>query len=202
MVTTSDSTRPARGGGRPDVTSRDDIERAAFRLFGERGFAETTVDDIAAAVGIGRRTFFRYFESKNDIAWGRFDDSLQWLRQLLRDSDPALPLAEVIQAAVVRFNRAPDDADPPHSQRMALILTTPALQAHSALRYVAWREVIADYVAERRSESPTDFVPRLIGQVTLALSLAAYETWLDGPTDSLENLLDESMAQLRAYLQP
>ena len=50
---------------------------------------------------------------------------------------------------MVEFNRFPADASPPHVDRMRLILETPALQAHSALRYAEWRQVIADYVAER-----------------------------------------------------
>ena len=41
------------------MTSRAELERAAFTLFTENGFDETTVDDIAVAAGIGRRTFFR-----------------------------------------------------------------------------------------------------------------------------------------------
>src|SRR4051812_46013561 len=59
--------------GRPEATSHAEIEQAAFRLFGVRGFDGTTLNDIAAAVGVSRRTLFRYFRSKNDIPWGQFD---------------------------------------------------------------------------------------------------------------------------------
>jgi len=53
--------------GRPEATSHAAIEQAAFRLFGDSGFDATTLDAIAAEVGVGRRTLFRYYASKNDI---------------------------------------------------------------------------------------------------------------------------------------
>ena len=62
--------------GRPASTTREDVARAALELFARHGYDETTVDDIAAAVGISRRTFFRYYESKPDVVWGEFDAEL------------------------------------------------------------------------------------------------------------------------------
>lgn len=59
-----------RRPGRQPATSRAQIEHAAFELFEAKGFADTTVDDIAAAAGIGRRTSFRYFGSKRTTSHG------------------------------------------------------------------------------------------------------------------------------------
>src|SRR6478752_5661725 len=73
------------GPGRPEATSHAEIEQAAFRLFAERGFDGTTLGDIAAAVGVSRRTLFRYYPSKNDIPWGQFDRTLESFRRILRD---------------------------------------------------------------------------------------------------------------------
>src|SRR5579863_5655824 len=53
--------------GRRRVTSQAELEHIAFDLFEANGFEQTTVEDIATAAGIGRRTFFRYFPSKNDV---------------------------------------------------------------------------------------------------------------------------------------
>jgi len=186
--------------GRPEATSHGAIEQAAFRLFAERGFDGTTLDDIAAAVGVSRRTLFRYYRSKNDIPWGQFDRTLERFREILADLPDELPLAEAVQRGVVAFNAFEEDADPPHQERMRLILETPTLQAHSVLRYTEWRTVIAEYVAARRGEQPTDPLPETVSQVCLALALSAYVLWLRDPGPSLDDRLAATMADLRSYL--
>lgn len=190
--------------GRPEVTSHAEIEQAAFTLFAEHGFARTTLDAIAAKVGVGRRTLFRYYQSKNDIPWGQFDRTLDQLRAILADQPLDLPVHVAIHRAVVEFNRFPADAHPPHRERMRLILTTPELQAHSVLRYAEWRQVIADDVARRTGADREDLLPQVAGHVSLALSLAAYEHWLDHPSaanESLPAVIDEAMTALRDYVE-
>ncbi len=137
-----------RGAGRPEVTSHAAIEAAAFRLFAARGFEQTTLDAIADEVGVSRRTLFRYYASKNDIPWGQFDRTLDAFREILASLPDDLPLWEAVHRGVVAFNDFPPDAQPPHRDRMRLILTTPALQAHSVLRYSEWRQVIAEPLLE------------------------------------------------------
>ena len=79
---------PADGAtrGRPAATSRQDVARAALDLFARQGYDDTTVDEIAAAVGISRRTFFRYYETKPDVVWGEFDAELGRLRDRLAEA--------------------------------------------------------------------------------------------------------------------
>ena len=186
--------------GRPVATSHAQIEAAAFRLFAERGFEAVTMADIAAEVGVGRRTLFRYFESKNDIPWGQFDRTLDGFRSILAGTPEDAPLADAVQSAVLRFNEYPADAEPSHRDRMRLILETPALQAHSVLRYAEWRGVIANHVAQRTGRSPSDTLPRTVGSVSLALAISAYEGWLADPDSNLSELLDETLGTLRSYL--
>lgn len=195
---TATGTRAAPG--RPPTTDHDAIERAAFRMFAERGFEATTIDDIARAVGIGRRTLFRYYPSKNDIPWGRFDASLGHLRRLLEAMPNDLPVHEAVHRAVLEFNRLDADAVAQHRQRMRLLLRTPALRAHSDLRHAEWRQVIARYVALRYDVPESDLLPRTVGQVSLALALTAYELWLEDEDAELSDLLDECLAALEHYL--
>lgn len=186
--------------GRPVATTHSEIEQAAFRLFAQRGFEATTLDDIAREVGVSRRTLFRYFGSKNDIPWGQFDRTLADFRALLDGMPEDLPLHEAVFRGVVAFNDFPEDAEPPHRDRMRLILQTPALQAHSMLRYRQWREVISDYVARRRGLDPDDLLPQAVGQVSLALALTAYERWLAHPDSTVPDLLREALDGLGGFV--
>ena len=68
------------------------------------------------------------------------------------------------------------------------------------LRYASWREVIAEYVAERTDGRPDDLLPQTIGQVSLALALTSYQAWLADEDASLPDLLDATMAHLRSYV--
>ena len=176
-------------GGRPPATSRVELERAALSLFAERGFADTTVEEIAEAAGVGRRTFFRYFDSKNDVMWGEFDALLADMAAWLGAVDDDVPMVEALRDAVVRFNSLPPEAVPAHRERMALILRVPALQAHSTLRYAAWRTVVATFAARRLGVATTDFAPQLLGHLALGAAVAAYEQWLGDEAADLPELL-------------
>ncbi len=182
--------------GRPGATSRAELELVARELFAARGFDETTVDDIAAAAGIGRRTFFRYFASKNDVVWGDFEQGLADLRARLRSSDPDQPLRAALHEAVLAFNALDEEGTAWHRDRMALILRVPALQAHSTLRYAAWRAVVAEFAAARLGAAPDDLLPRLVGHLCLGAALTAYEQWLEQPDSELPALLDAALGAL------
>lgn len=182
--------------GRPSVTSRAELEQCALELFAERGFEATTVEDIAAAAGIGRRTFFRYFASKNDAVWGDFEQGLHDLRTRFAETDPSQPLLEALREAVLAFNRFDPAEVPWHRERMALILRVPALQAHSTLRYAAWRQVVADFVAQRLGEPAGALLPQLVAHSCLAAAMTAYEQWLATPGADLQALLDQALRAL------
>ena len=184
--------------GRRRVTSRAELEQTAFALFAARGFDATTVDEIAAAAGIGRRTFFRYFPSKNDIPWGAFEGELDRMRTRLTACPPEVPLMDAIRLALIDFNRVAPAQVPLHRRRMELILRVPTLLAHSTLRFCAWREVIAQFVAERTGGRPDDLPPQAIAHAVLGVAIAAYERWLDDPAADLGVLLDSAMRQLAA----
>ncbi|MFE9602458.1 mycofactocin system transcriptional regulator [Streptomyces hokutonensis] len=176
--------------GRPRVASRAELERVGFALFERQGFEYTTIDHIAAAAGIGRRTFFRYFASKNDLVWGEFEEQLVRLRSLLAAVADDVPVMEALREVVTEFNRFDSAVVPWHRRRMHLILRVPALRAHSTLRYASWQMAISECVAAREGVPVTAASPRLIGHLALAAAVTAYELWLDDESADLAELLD------------
>lgn len=185
-----------RGAGRPPVTSRAHLEQVALDLFARDGFDATTVDRIAEAAGVARRTFFRYFASKNDVVWGDFEAGLRAMEEQLSAVPDDVPLLAGLAHAVVRFNALPPAAVEAHRQRMSLILHVPALQAHSTLRYAAWRDVVARYAAPRLGCPVDALAPQLVAHVALAAAVASYERWLRDETSDLPELLTQAFAAL------
>ena len=182
--------------GRRHRTTRQAIEAAALALFLANGYEETTVEAIAEAASIGRRTFFRYFASKNDVAWGEFDAELDRLRAELEATPPELPLVEAIKVAVVRANRYDPEDLPTLRRRLTLLVGVPALRGHAMLRYAAWQEVVAAFAAARLGEAPDALVPQAVARASLGVALAAYTTWVQVGGADLEACLELALGQL------
>lgn len=187
---------PPAAPGRPAATSRGELERICLAIFSEQGFDVTSVDEIAAAAGIGRRTFFRYFKSKNDAVWGEFDTQLAAFARWFADCPAEIPVGEAIRSGVIAFNSFDAQATESLRNRMRLILSSPSLQAYSTLRYAAWREVVARFAASRLGGAPEDLVPRTLGHLALGAALSAYEQWLAHEDTDLIDLLRTSLTLL------
>lgn len=184
--------------GRPPSTSHDEIADTALRLFAERGFEATTVEEIAAAVGVGRRTIFRYFPSKNDMVWGDFEQVMRRLRLHLEEAGLEVSLMDALRRAVVLSNSYPAELLGGLRIRMTLITTVPALQGHSMLRYAAWRSVVAEYAAGRLGEPATGLGPQTLAHAALGAAMSTFSLWVADPRVDLEEALDRAFALLAA----
>jgi mycofactocin system transcriptional regulator len=182
--------------GRNPSTSRQELEQICLDLFTHQGFEATSIEDIAAAAGIGRRTFFRYFPSKNDPVWGDFDQALGELEAWLLRCPDDVPLMTAIRRGVVAFNTYDPANEQSHRNRMSLILNTNAPQTHSTLRYGEWRQIVARFAAHRMGCGPDDLLPRVIGHLVLGASLAAYEQWLAEVGSDLLTHLEKALSVL------
>jgi mycofactocin system transcriptional regulator len=186
--------------GRRRSTTPHHITDVALGLFAARGFAEVSVDDVAQAAGIARRTLFRYYASKNAIPWGDFDAHLQHLRELLDQVDQDVPLGEALRAALLAFNTFDESETVRHRQRMRVILETAELQAYSMTMYAGWRAVIAEFVARRVGVEAGDLLPQTVAWMMLGVALSAYEHWLDDESVSLPQALGDAFDVVGAGL--
>ena len=189
--------------GRPPATTRWQLGLVAVRLFHERGFEETTVDEIAAAAGVSRRTFFRYFPTKSSVLWNDFEQEVQRIRSLLAATPHHVPIAAAVRAAVIQANRYSAEDLPDLRARMTLIGTVPSLQASATLHYHAWAQAITDFVAQRTGLPAESLYPLAVGRSTLAVCQAAYEVWAATGDGALVHYLDQALsAQFTGFDPP
>ncbi len=195
------SSDPSSGGGpvrrgRPRGTSARELELVALRLFGEQGFEQTTVDEIAAGAGVSRRTFFRYFDSKAEVLWSEFDTKVSTIRALLNDVPADLSVMAALRRVVIAANHYHPEDVPELRARMNLIGSVPALAASASVHYDAWERVVSDFVARRINRSPDSLYPVAVGRATLATCRAAYEQWAVRADADLTVYLDAALRAL------
>ncbi len=194
--------RPPGTRGRPPGTSARELELISLRLFTEVSFEETTVEQIALAAGVSRRTFFRYFESKADVLWHAFDGEVRALRAAFAAVPPGVPAMEAIRQVVIGANRYRAEDVPELRTRMNLIGSVPALQASAAHHYDAWERAVSDFAAARLGQPPNSLYPLAIGRATLAVCRSAYDCWVDRADADLTVYLDEALVALAAGFDP
>jgi mycofactocin system transcriptional regulator len=182
--------------GRPPGTSARELEVAALRLFTEVGYDETTVEDIAAAAGVSRRTFFRYFDSKAAVLWGDFDAEVAELRSAFAQVDPQTPLMQAIRQVVVGVNRYRAADVPELRRRMHLIGAHPELAAEALRHYDAWEREVARFAAARLGVAEDELYPLAIARTTLAAARAAFERWAALGDADLPVYLDAALTAL------
>ncbi|MEV0566225.1 TetR family transcriptional regulator [Dactylosporangium sp. NPDC050588] len=170
---------------------RDELTDAALRLLAFQGFEETTIDQMAAAAGVSRRTFFRYFQSKEDVIIEHLSDLGRQLTTTLSTRPAAEPPAVALQHTLHTFTDTFRE-HPEKSRRLAKIMvTTPPLLARYLERQVSWRAALSTELATRLGADPTTD-PR--PAVLVAVAFAAFDTalmrWVaEDPAPDLNTLL-------------
>jgi AcrR family transcriptional regulator len=165
---------------RKKLKTRAQLTEAALRLFSERGFDATTIEDIVEQVEVSPRTFFRYFDSKEDVVLGFFDDLGQKLRHMLAARPPEEPpftaLRRALGSLVELYTALADRV----TAAKRLAHDTPAIQARLLDKHARWENWVAEDLAARLGVDPDeDPRPRLIAAVTLAAFSTAVTQWVD-----------------------
>jgi TetR/AcrR family transcriptional regulator, regulator of mycofactocin system len=188
----------SRRRGRPRGTSARALELIALRLFTDQGFEQTTVDQIATAAGVSRRTFFRYFDSKSDVLWNEFDTEVETIRGLLARMPDDLPIMEAVRRAVLAANHYRAEDVPELRMRMTLLVSVPELVASAAIHYDAWERAVVDFVARRSGQAAGSLYPLAVGRAVLAACRAGFDRWAARADADLTVYLDAALQALAA----
>ncbi|WP_240330456.1 TetR family transcriptional regulator [Streptomyces sp. CB09001] len=178
------------------------VSAMAFDLCVERGYDNTTVEDVCAVAGISRSTFFRYFTSKEDALLGDAADAGEHLLAALRarpDGEPVWDaLRHALGALIERYA-----ADPERGRQLTrLIHGAPALAAAHHEKHAGWYALLRPELARRLGADPSDALdPRPSALIGAALSCvdATLASWAEGDTGtSLEDVLHRAMGSINA----
>ncbi len=123
--------------------TRETIAAAALQLFAERGFDGTTADDIAAASGISRRTFFRYFPTKEDVFFAQRQAQLDAFRRMIDDPLPGEDGFGITRRALLHLASVYMGDRRGAAAQQAIVRTSRSLMAHELQMDYAWEEAIA-----------------------------------------------------------
>ncbi len=193
---------PAGLRERKKARTRAAIQEQALRLFRERGYAATTVEQIAEAAEVSPATFYRYFPTKEDVV---LQDGLDLITmEALEAQPPGLAPIAAVRAAVAlartRFTAADRER---FRETTALTMTVPEIRARALDEFARTLDVFARALARRSGRQPGDVAVRaLAGAIFGVITATTLPTLEDGPPE-IEDLfiaIDAGLAQLEAGL--
>jgi AcrR family transcriptional regulator len=176
------------------VSEFTDIRTAAFRLFAERGYDETSVDEIAAAAGISRSTFFRQYGSKEAVIFPDHDEMLEQVERRLRSSHADSALLAVTDAVRTVLVHYVDEGDRAR-ERYRLTSTVPTLRERELVSGARYQRLFRRYLSGWGDGSDD---AELRAEVTAAAVVAAHNRvlrrWLRGECDDPAREVGEALA--------
>jgi AcrR family transcriptional regulator len=176
--------------------ARDRLARAAFALFDEQGYEQTTVDDIAERAGLGRTTFFRHYRSKEDVIFPDHDRILGQVRSRLRAPGHASALFAATDAARLVLQSYLDEGDIA-LQRYALTSSVPALRDREITSVARYQRLFREFLTDDPAE-----MSQLRAELTAAALVAAHNhvlrRWLRGESSDPLTEFDLAMGWVTA----
>jgi AcrR family transcriptional regulator len=182
---------------------RAELSDVALELLTDRDFESVTVDEIAAAAGVSRRTFFRYFGSKEDVVFAFLD---QWARRLCEeivarppDESPVTAVHHALRQHMAAYQSSTDRA----MALVRLVRETPSLRAQEYINREQLRLGIVEALGRRLGvDTEQDTRPHILASIALAPLHAAFVTWFSGARsgEDIGSLLDEALATFKCEL--
>jgi len=178
---------------RARLAMRTEIAETAFALFLQRGFEQVTVDEIAEAAGLSRRSFFRYFPSKEDAVFGLLYDLGEELAAAVAARPTAEPPWTALRSACAVMLTPMLSRSDEALALLRLINDTPTLRARHQDKQDRWRKLLIDAMHARE-------VTGIEADVLVSAALAVFDVvcrqWIASPTADPAGLMDQAFAVL------
>lgn len=179
----------------PDARGR--LEQAALALYGERGFEQTTVAEIAARAGVTERTFFRYFADKREVLFaGATLLREAFLAGLAKAPESAAPIdavAAALEGAAALLQQRPLDFA---RKRAAVVNASAELQERELIKMDGLSAALADTLRSRGVKEPA---ASLTAQAGIAVFRVAFAAWINDANErDFSELIRESLVELKA----
>jgi AcrR family transcriptional regulator len=178
-------------------SARDRLAQAAFDLFNERGYEQTTVDDIAERAGLSRATFFRNYRSKEDVIFPDHDRLIEKVRDRLQSSSHATALAAVSDAVRLVLLHYLDEGDLAR-RRYALTSKVPALREREIVSVARYQRLFREFITDWMADSTESAALRaeLMAAAVASAHNHVLRRWLRGDTTDPVREVDEAMREV------
>jgi len=176
--------------------SRGRLEAAALALYGERGFDDTTVAEIAGRAGLTERTFFRYFADKREVLFSGAGALQELLVSAVASApDSAAPIDAVV-AALEGAGAMLQERREFARQRQSIITANAELRERELIKLASLASALADALRQRGVADPA---ASLTAETGIAVFKVAFECWVDESNQrDLPQVIRESLAELKA----
>jgi AcrR family transcriptional regulator len=169
--------QPKKTRGRPRATDAESIGSAAFELFLERGFTDTTMADIAAAAGISSPTLFRYFSSKSAILWSHYAENVASFERFLQRYGAEVPVVDAVFGAYRSMLLERPASLPLIKARVALVSREADEVGGMWAHYTTWSTSIAAFLAGRTGGGADDLENVVVSGALWSGLWGAIVTW-------------------------
>lgn len=177
----------------PDARAR--LEAAAFALYSERGFDQTTVEDIAQRAGLTKRTFFRHFADKREVLFGAGDVE-GFMAAAVGAAPPSASPLDAVGRGLDELADALENEGEPAAQRIRIVRASPELWERQLIKFASLAEVTAKALRARGVGDPAAIIAAESGITALRV---ASDRWIeDSQHRSLRTLVAEALSALRA----
>src|SRR5260370_15458702 len=185
-----------RGMGRWEPNARGRLEQAALALYGERGYEQATVAEIAKRAGLTERTFFRHFADKREVLfWGQSALQELLVSTVASAPDSAAPI-DAVAAALETASALLQERRELARQRQAVIAANAELQERELIKLASLASALA---AALRRRGVSDLAASLTAEAGIAVFKIAFERWTNETSQpNLPRLLRKSLDELKA----